>query len=133
MNTTRAISREEATLNSFLDQPRERWLDSCYVAEGPLYFAVMAINIAPPSKWKTIRVNILQRLLLTAHSRSVSFIFDCPPVSKASREVANLTEKKSNIPVYGVKEFVCLSVTNFDPNYLTGRTEWAEIFKDNFG
>ena len=25
---------------------------------------------------------------------------------------------------------VCLSVTNFDPNYLgTGRTEWAEIFK----
>ena len=29
----------------------------------------------------------------------------------------------------GVKEFVCLFVTNFDPKYLgTGRTEWAEIF-----
>ena len=30
-----------------------------------------------------------------------------------SREVANLTEKNTHTPVYGVKEFVCLSVTNF--------------------
>ena len=34
-----------------------------------------------------------------------------PPVSKASREVANLTERKNlHTPVYGDKEFVCLSV-----------------------
>ena len=33
------------------------------------------------------------------------------PVSEASREVANLTERKNpHTPVYGVKEFVCLSV-----------------------
>ena len=60
------------------------------------------------------------------------------PASEASREVANLTERKNlKTPVYGVKEFVCLSVClsaclsviNFDPNYLrTGKTEWAEIF-----
>ena len=38
-------------------------------------------------------------------------------------------KEKIHIPVYGVIEFVCLSVINFDPNYLrTGRTEWAEIF-----
>ena len=51
-------------------------------------------------------------------------------MSEASREVANLTERKnSNAPVYSFKEFFCLSVTNFDPNYnRTGRTEWAEIF-----
>ena len=52
-----------------------------------------------------------------------------PPVSEASREVANSTKRKNPLtPVYGVKEFVrlsvCLSVTNFDPNYLrTGKTE----------
>ena len=57
------------------------------------------------------------------------WIFIYPPASKASREVANLTERKNpQTPVYGVKEFVCLSVrqsvTNFDPNYLRiGRTE----------
>ena len=43
--------------------------------------------------------------------------------SEASREVANLTERKNPYtPIYGVKEFVrlsvCLSVVNFNPNYL---------------
>ena len=34
-----------------------------------------------------------------------------PPASEANREVANLTERKNpHTPVYGVKEFVCLSV-----------------------
>ena len=54
------------------------------------------------------------------------------PASEASSEVANLNERR-NLHTSGVKEFVCLSVClsviNFDPNYLrTGRTEWAEIF-----
>ena len=52
-----------------------------------------------------------------------------------SRDVANLTERKNlYTPVYSVKEFVCLSVTNFDPNYLrTGKTEWAKaIHSKNF-
>ena len=34
-----------------------------------------------------------------------------PPESKVSKEEANLTERKNpHTPVYGVKEFVCLSV-----------------------
>ena len=45
--------------------------------------------------------------------------------------MANLIERK-NPHVCGVKEFVCLfvclSVTNFDLNYLqTGEIEWTEI------
>ena len=46
-----------------------------------------------------------------------------------SREVTNLTwRKNTHTPVYGVKEFVCLSVTNFDLNYRkAGKIEWAEI------
>ena len=40
-----------------------------------------------------------------------------PPVSEASREVANLTERKICIPPYRVSKnlSVCLSVVNFDP------------------
>ena len=50
-------------------------------------------------------------------------------MSEASSEVANLTEMKNPPHINGVKEFVCLFVTKFDPNYLrTGRTEWAEFF-----
>ena len=54
-------------------------------------------------------------------------LFDSyPPASKGSREVANLIERKNpHTPVYGVKEFVCLSVrlsitichTNFTSTY----------------
>ena len=41
------------------------------------------------------------------------------PASEASREVANLTERKNqHTPIYGVKNLsICLSVTKFDPNY----------------
>ena len=51
------------------------------------------------------------------------FWYNHPPASEASKEVANLTKRKNpQTPVCGVKEFVplsvCLSVTNFDPNYL---------------
>ena len=53
-----------------------------------------------------------------------------PPANKASREVANLTERKNpNTPVYGVKEFVRLSVTKFDPNYCrTGKQSRLKFF-----
>ena len=53
-----------------------------------------------------------------------------PAASEASREMANLTWRKNpHTPIYGVKEFVCLSVTNFDHIYLsTGEIELAEIF-----
>ena len=54
-----------------------------------------------------------------------------PSESKVSRDVANLTGRKNlHTPVYGVIEFVCPSVTNFDPNYLrSGCTEWAKKFR----
>ena len=41
----------------------------------------------------------------------ITSIFFLSPASEASREVANLTERKNpHTPVYGVKEYVCLSV-----------------------
>ena len=56
-----------------------------------------------------------------------------PPASKASREVANLTERKIHIPPYMVSKnlsvclSVCPSVINFDPNY------WLpELFMEAF-
>ena len=74
---------------------------------------------------------LLGYFLFTSYNNlETSLNQSCPPASKGSREVANLTErKKSTYPVYGIKEFVCLSVLNFDPKYLrTGWTEWAQNF-----
>ena len=74
LNTTRAGGREEINLSSFLDQPRERWLESCYAADGPIYYVTLNLLIASPAKWKQIRSRLFQRLLIAAHARSVSFL-----------------------------------------------------------
>ena len=57
------------------------------------------------------------------------WLLDYPPASEARWEVANLTERKNlHTPVYGVK-FVCLSVINFDPNYLgTCKTDFTKDY-----
>ncbi len=71
LNTTRSAPREERNLSAFLEQPRERWMETSYAAEGPAYHAVLALLVAPPKKWRRMRVRMLQRLLLTAHCRAV--------------------------------------------------------------
>ena len=54
--------------------------------------------------------NGLKMLQETNYIQKIDSSF-IPPGSEASREVANLTERKNpHTLVYGVKEFVCLSV-----------------------
>uniref|UniRef100_A0A8C9G5B5 E3 ubiquitin ligase UBR4 C-terminal domain-containing protein n=1 Tax=Pavo cristatus TaxID=9049 RepID=A0A8C9G5B5_PAVCR len=72
LNTTRATSREEKNLQSFMEHPREKWLESAYEVDGPHYYTVLALHISPPEKWKAMRVEILKRLLVTSHARVVS-------------------------------------------------------------
>ena len=53
-----------------------------------------------------------------------------PPTSEASKGGSKFNRKKKS-PLYDVKEFVRLSVINFDPDCLgTGKTDWA---KKKFG
>ncbi|XP_017342515.1 E3 ubiquitin-protein ligase UBR4 isoform X1 [Ictalurus punctatus] len=72
LNTTRATSREEKNLQSFLEQPCDKWVESSYEVDGPHYFTVLAMHILPPERWRTTRVDFLRRLLVTAHARKVS-------------------------------------------------------------
>uniref|UniRef100_A0A4W3HBC8 Ubiquitin protein ligase E3 component n-recognin 4 n=1 Tax=Callorhinchus milii TaxID=7868 RepID=A0A4W3HBC8_CALMI len=72
LNTTRATSREEKNLLSFLEQPKEKWLENAYEVESAHYFTVLALHILPPEKWKATRVDFLKRLLVTTQARKVS-------------------------------------------------------------
>ncbi|XP_064028194.1 E3 ubiquitin-protein ligase UBR4 isoform X5 [Pogoniulus pusillus] len=72
LNTTRATSREEKNLQSFMEHPKEKWVESAYEVDGPHYYTVLALHISPPEKWKTMRVEILKRLLVTSHARVVA-------------------------------------------------------------
>uniref|UniRef100_A0A8D0L183 E3 ubiquitin ligase UBR4 C-terminal domain-containing protein n=1 Tax=Sphenodon punctatus TaxID=8508 RepID=A0A8D0L183_SPHPU len=72
LNTTRATSREEKNLQSFMEQPKEKWVESAFEVDGPNYYTILALHILPPEKWKTMRVEILKRLLVISHARVVS-------------------------------------------------------------
>ncbi|XP_075914577.1 E3 ubiquitin-protein ligase UBR4-like [Petromyzon marinus] len=76
---TRAVSREEKAVEAlFADGGaggaggRERWVESSFEVEGPLYLAVMALHVVPPERWRRHRVTALRRLLVVAHARHVA-------------------------------------------------------------
>ncbi len=69
---TRATSREEKNLQSFLEQPSEKWVETSYEVDGPHYFTILAMHILPPERWRTTRLDFLRRLLVTSHARKVS-------------------------------------------------------------
>lgn len=72
--STRATSREEKNLQSFQEQPSDKWVESSYEVEGPHYFTILAMHILPPEQWRSSRVYFLRRLLLAAHARKVSAV-----------------------------------------------------------
>ncbi|KFO19168.1 E3 ubiquitin-protein ligase UBR4 [Fukomys damarensis] len=72
LNTTRATSREEKNLQGFLEQPKEKWVESAFDVDGPHYFTVLALHVLPPEQWRAMRVEILRRLLVTSQARAVA-------------------------------------------------------------
>lgn len=69
---TRATSREEKNLQGFLEQPKEKWVESAFEVDGPHYFTALALHVLPPEQWRTIRLEILRRLLVTSQARAVA-------------------------------------------------------------
>ena len=57
-----------------------------------------------------VGIRTVLRLYTVQKKHYYKLKFYYPPMSEASREVANLTWKNPLTPVYGVKQFVCLSV-----------------------
>lgn len=57
---------------SYLDSTTpDKWLESCYDAEGPLYWSVLSLLLHPPSRWKCTRLSHLRRLLVLAQVRHI--------------------------------------------------------------
>ena len=66
------MGREEKNLAAFLKAPPDKWVESCYEVDGPLYMGALAAHIWGPDKWRQHRTALLQRLLVTAHVRAVA-------------------------------------------------------------
>uniref|UniRef100_M4AWS3 Ubiquitin protein ligase E3 component n-recognin 4 n=1 Tax=Xiphophorus maculatus TaxID=8083 RepID=M4AWS3_XIPMA len=88
LNTTRATSREEKNLQSFQEQPSDKWVESSYEVEGPHYFTILAMHILPPEQWRSSRVYFLRRLLVAAHARKVSAVSTNKVTDKTPKEYA---------------------------------------------
>ena len=96
LNQTRSAAFEEKNLLAFLDLPREKWLESCYTSQGPLYYTAVASLIVSPDRWRSqFRIKLLQRLLLAAHVKGVHAT---PPRSLAAdREIREFGHYKAHI------------------------------------
>ncbi|XP_055747277.1 E3 ubiquitin-protein ligase UBR4 [Salvelinus fontinalis] len=88
VNTTRATSREEKSLQCFLEQPCEKWVESSYDVDGPHYYTVLAMHIQSPERWRSTRLAFLRRLLVSVHARKVSAVFTNKLSDKQSKEYA---------------------------------------------
>jgi len=72
INTTRVMGREAGRVSEFLLSPdAAHWRESCFAADGPHFFAVLALAVSGAMKWGTqLRIAALQRLLACAHTRA---------------------------------------------------------------
>lgn len=70
--STRSGPREDKNLTSYLENTTpDKWLESCYEAEGPLYWVVLSLLLHPPSRWNHTRLSHLRRLLVLAQARHI--------------------------------------------------------------
>ncbi|XP_008200345.2 E3 ubiquitin-protein ligase UBR4 isoform X1 [Tribolium castaneum] len=70
INTTRVSKREEGSLMNYIKCTNtEKWIESAYEAEGPLYWTTMAILLHSPQQWNTHKLNHLKRLVILAQTR----------------------------------------------------------------
>jgi E3 ubiquitin-protein ligase UBR4 len=68
---SRQIEREEKLLQNFLTRP-EPSINEAFEVDGPFFMTTLSLIIMKPTDWEKNRLIFLQKLLLTAHIRSVN-------------------------------------------------------------
>lgn len=78
IHRTRVYKREEASLIGYLEAHNsERWIETAYEAEGPLYWLTMSILLHSSDQWNMHRMTHLRRLIVLGHARH------CQPTGSA--------------------------------------------------
>ncbi|CAH0600763.1 unnamed protein product [Chrysodeixis includens] len=70
INTSRVSAREVSALEAALAWAPARLLESAHDAEGPLYFITLMLMLYPHAKWRSVKVDMLKRLLVIGHVRA---------------------------------------------------------------
>lgn len=62
--------REESSLMSYIKCAySEKWIESAYESEGPLFWATMSILLHSLQQWNTYKISHLKRLIVVGHTR----------------------------------------------------------------
>ncbi|XP_062622353.1 E3 ubiquitin-protein ligase UBR4-like, partial [Saccostrea cucullata] len=125
INTTRSVTREEKNLGNFLDAAKDKWIESCYETEGPLYWTTMALHILSQAKWKEKRVQLLDRLMVLSQTRHVT-----PGGAKtlADKAVKEYSVYKPCLVFFGIINAVYEKV--FKKVTLSGDNTWSSAVAD---
>lgn len=59
----------------------EKWVESSYEADGPLYWIVLSILIHSPQNWTTHKIAHLRRLIVLAQARHCTSTGPCKTLS----------------------------------------------------
>lgn len=71
--SSRSYVREEQKLTAFLNLPMaEKWLESAYEIEGPIYQTAISVALHTPEMWTRNKTKYMKRLLISAQVRHIS-------------------------------------------------------------
>ncbi|UJR08441.1 hypothetical protein I4U23_012711 [Adineta vaga] len=99
LTTSRQIEREEKLLQNFLNRP-ELTINEAFDVEGSFFMTTLALIIMKPTDWEKNRLAFLQKLLLTAHIRSVNSPNDRTKV--ASKALKSFATYKTSLVFFGL-------------------------------
>lgn len=93
--------KEETSLMSYLENTStEKWIESAYEADGPLYWITMTILVHSAEKWNTNRLSHLRRLIVLAHARH--FNYSGPTKSISDKTVKDYGVYKPYLIFFGL-------------------------------
>lgn len=106
--STSSYTREEKSLTAFLNQPvGEKWLESAYEVDGPIYQMVLSIVLHTPEMWAKNRLKYLKRVLVTYHVRSLYPNTTCKALNGVGdKDPKDYSVYKGGLMVYALVELI---------------------------
>lgn len=105
--STRSFTREEKNLTAFLAQTvSEKWLESAYDIDGPVYETVLSIVLHTPEMWAKNRLKFLKRLIVAYHVRHLYPSLTC----KALNGVGDKDSKDYSVYKPGLMIFALVDI-----------------------
>ncbi|CAH0393187.1 unnamed protein product [Bemisia tabaci] len=125
INTTRCGVLEEKNLTAYLEtSSSERWQESCYEAEGPLYWAVFSLLLHSPARWAKTRLSHLRRIIVLAHMRH---LFPSGPHKLPNAEPKEYKVYKRYLVFFGLIDNI---YKFYFPKIVTSDDQWPSTLAD---